>query len=197
MKGGRILGGRSVSHPKANRVLEVLAAVIDSLKGARVSYMMIGAWALSVWGRPRATMDLDFLVMVDGKGLGRLERHLIQEGFSSVETWLEWNPMLKDLQRRMQFEGIAVDLMCPRDIHDNQAFERRKRKRSHPAETESGASPGLRGCPLSAGTIQEDAGFRIPETLVWTTRIGSGTGLRPGGMNTAKAPWVKMHEASP
>jgi len=31
--------------------------------------MMIGAWALSVWGRPRATMDLDFLVMVDGKGL--------------------------------------------------------------------------------------------------------------------------------
>jgi hypothetical protein len=66
-----------VSHPKANRVLEVLAAVIDSLKGARVSYMMIGAWALSVWGRPRATMDLDFLVMVDGKGLGRLERHLI------------------------------------------------------------------------------------------------------------------------
>jgi hypothetical protein len=129
MKGGRILGGRSVSHPKTNRVLEVLAAVIDSLKGARVSYMMIGAWALSVWGRPRATMDLDFLVMVDGKGLGRLERHLIQEGFSSVETWLEWNPMLKELQRRMQFEGIAVDLMCPRDIHDNQAFERRKRKR--------------------------------------------------------------------
>jgi len=49
-----------VSNPKANRVLEVLAAVIDSLKGARVSYMMIGAWALSVWGRPRATMDLDF-----------------------------------------------------------------------------------------------------------------------------------------
>ena len=30
-----------MSHPKANRVLEALAAVIDSLKGARVSYMMI------------------------------------------------------------------------------------------------------------------------------------------------------------
>ncbi len=42
-----------MSHPKANRVLEALAAVIDSLKGARVSYMMIGAWALSVWGKPK------------------------------------------------------------------------------------------------------------------------------------------------
>ena len=118
-----------MSHPKANRVLEVLAAVIDSLKGARVPYMMIGAWALAVWGRPRATMDLDFLVMTDDKGLGRLERHLLQEGFFSDETWLEWNPMLKDLQRRMQFQGVAVDLMRPRDIHDDQAFERRKRKR--------------------------------------------------------------------
>ena len=85
-----------------------MTGVIDSLKGAKAPYMMIGAWALSVWGRPRATMDLDFLVMVDGNGLDRLERHLLQEGFSSVETWLEWNPMLKDMQRRMHFDGIAV-----------------------------------------------------------------------------------------
>jgi hypothetical protein len=119
----------SVSHPKDNRVLDILVAIVDSLRGTRVSYMMIGAWALAVWGRPRATMDLDFLVMVDGKGLGRLERYLIQEGFSLDETWLEWNPMLKDLQCRMQFQSVTVDLMRPRDIHDNQAFERRKRKR--------------------------------------------------------------------
>lgn len=118
-----------MSQPKDNRVLEILAAVVDSLRGTRVSYMMIGAWALAVWGRPRATMDLDFLVMVDDKGLVRLEKHLVHEGFSSDETWLEWNPMLKKLQRRMQFQGVAVDLMRPRDIHDNQAFERRKRKR--------------------------------------------------------------------
>lgn len=117
-----------MAYPKDNRVLEILAAVIDSLKGTRVSYMMIGAWTLAVWGRPRATMDLDFLVLVDDKGLAGLGKHLIQEGFSVDETWLEWNPMLKDSQLRMQFKGVAVDLMRPQDIHDNQAFERRKRK---------------------------------------------------------------------
>jgi hypothetical protein len=118
-----------VAQPKNNRVLDVLGVVIDSLKGTTVPFMIIGAWALAVWGRPRATVDLDFQVMVDEQGLGRLEKDLIRKGFSLDETWLEWNPMLKDLQRRMQLQGVTVDLMRPRDVHDNQAFERRKRKK--------------------------------------------------------------------
>jgi len=85
MKGGRIPGGRSVSHPKANRVLEALAGVIDSLKGARVSYMMIGAPedlilqklkvgrprdfedALSVLERSRKTLDFEYLKHWSGR----------------------------------------------------------------------------------------------------------------------------------
>lgn len=118
-----------MSLPEENRVLDVLVAIIDCLKRTRVSYMMIGAWALAVWGRPRATMDLDLMVMVDEAGLGRLGERLIHEKFSLDETWLEWNPMLKGSQLRMQFRDVAVDLMRPRDIHDNQAFERRKKKR--------------------------------------------------------------------
>jgi hypothetical protein len=90
--------------------------------------MIIGAWALAVWGRPRATMDLDLMVMVDERGLDRLERNLIHQGFSSDDAWLEWNPMLKASQRRMQFRGVTVDLMRPRDTQDDQAIERRKRK---------------------------------------------------------------------
>jgi len=109
--------------------MDVLAAIIDSLRNVRAPYMMIGAWALAVWGRPRATMDLDFLVMVDDKGLERLGEQLIQEGFSLDETWLDWNPLLKGSQLRMQYHDVIVDLMRPRDVHDNQAFERRKRKR--------------------------------------------------------------------
>ena len=117
-----------MSHPKNNRILDVLAAIIDSLRGKRVLYMMIGAWALALWGRPRATMDFDFLVMVDEEGLDRLEKGLIQEGFSLDETWLEWNPMLRSFQLRLQYRGVTVDFMRPRDMHDNQAFERRKRE---------------------------------------------------------------------
>lgn len=118
-----------MAHPKGSGLLKILASVIDSLWGTRVPYMLIGAWALTMWGRPRATMDLDFLVMVDEEGLGRLENLLIHEGFLRDETWLEWNPMLKGSQVRMQFQGVAVDLIRPRDIHDNHAFDRRKRKR--------------------------------------------------------------------
>jgi hypothetical protein len=105
-----------------------LAAVVHSLGGTRVRYMIIGAWAVAVWGRPRATMDLDLMVMVDESGLDHLERDLIHQGFSADDAWLEWNPVLKSSQRRMQFRGVTVDLMRPRDIQDDQALKRRKRK---------------------------------------------------------------------
>lgn len=116
-------------HPNKSSLLDILAAVIASLRSARVPYMMIGAWALAVWGRPRATMDLDFMIMVDESGLEDLRDLLSREGFSMDQTWLEWNPMLRGSQLRMQFRGATVDLMRPRDTHDNHAFERRKRKR--------------------------------------------------------------------
>ncbi|MFH1123184.1 MAG: hypothetical protein V1758_05930 [Pseudomonadota bacterium] len=115
--------------PKHSRLMDVLAAIIDSLRKVRAPYIMIGAWALAVWGRPRATMDVDFLVMVDDKGLDRLGEQLIQTGFSMDETWLDWNPLLKGAQLRMQYHDVTVDLMRPRDVHDNEAFKRRKRKR--------------------------------------------------------------------
>ncbi len=118
-----------MSQPKENRLLEVLAAVIDSLRRAKVGYMIIGAWALAVWGRPRATMDLDFLVMLEEDGLGHLGERLGGEGLLVDETWAKWNPMLRGLQLRMQCQGIMVDLMRPRDAHDQQAFARRKKKR--------------------------------------------------------------------
>lgn len=118
-----------MSQRKNNRVLNALAAIIDCLKRGRVPYMMIGAWALAAWGRPRATMDLDFMVIIDDNTLDHLGKALFHEGFSLDETWLEWNPMLKDLQRRLEFQGVTIDLMRPRDEHDNQAFDRRKKKK--------------------------------------------------------------------
>jgi hypothetical protein len=118
-----------VPQPKGIRLLDVLAAVIDTLRRAKVPCMMIGAWVLGVWGRPRATMDLDFLVMLEEGAFGCFGKQLIQEGFSLDESWQEWKPMLKGLQLRMQLHGVTVDLMRPRDFHDRQAFARRKRKR--------------------------------------------------------------------
>jgi len=74
-----------VPQPKKSRLLDVLAAIIDSFKRVRVGYMIIGAWALAVWGRPRATMDLDFFVMLEEEALGHLGEQMAREGFSLDE----------------------------------------------------------------------------------------------------------------
>ena len=45
------------------------------------------------------------------------------------ETWMKWNPLLRGFQLRFQFGGFAVDVLRPRDAHDEQVFKRKQRKR--------------------------------------------------------------------
>ena len=59
-----------------DRLLNVLAAIIDSLRSARAPFMIIGAWAVAVWGRPRATMDLDFMLMIEEEDLVHLGKDI-------------------------------------------------------------------------------------------------------------------------
>lgn len=108
---------------------ELLGRIVACFRRERVSYAMIGAWALSVWGTSRATNDIDFLVLVDEEKLSRLSDRMMDAGFELDETWLKWNPMLRGFQLRFQFQGTTVDLLRPRDAHDQQVFRRRRRKR--------------------------------------------------------------------
>ena len=39
-----------------------LLRVADALSELQLPYMIIGAFALSAWGRPRATLDLDLII---------------------------------------------------------------------------------------------------------------------------------------
>lgn len=96
---------------------------------ARVRYAIIGAWALSLWGKPRATADLDFLILVDEQGLERVGRFLTEAGMSVDEVWQQWNPLLRGSQLRFQHRGVAIDLLCPRDNHDQIIFRRRRKRR--------------------------------------------------------------------
>jgi hypothetical protein len=90
---------------------------------------MIGAWALAAWGRPRATTDVDFLVLVREKDFSRLGERMTQVGMILDETWRQWNPVLRGSQLRFQFQATTIDLLRPRDAHDQQVFRRRRRKR--------------------------------------------------------------------
>ncbi len=110
-------------------IAALLQRVTICFRRERVPYVLIGAWALAAWGRPRATADLDFLVLVNKEDLDRLSGRMTQAGMELDETWLEWNPMLRGFQLRFHSQGIMVDLLRPRDAHDRQIFQRKRKKR--------------------------------------------------------------------
>lgn len=109
-------------------VAALLERVVARFRRERVPYVLIGAWALAAWGRPRATNDVDFLVLVSEEDLGRLSERMTQAGMALDEAWLKWNPMLRGFQLRFQFQGTTVDVLRPRDAHDRQVFRRKRKK---------------------------------------------------------------------
>ncbi|MGH7823764.1 MAG: hypothetical protein ACREQ7_01095 [Candidatus Binatia bacterium] len=106
-----------------------MAHVVERLRRARVRYAIIGAWALSLWGKPRATADLDFLVLVKDEELERLTAFMTGAGMDVDEAWQQWNPLLRGSQVRFQYRGVTIDFLCPRDRHDQEIFRRRRKKR--------------------------------------------------------------------
>ena len=98
-----------------DNIAALLARIVPCFRRERVPYVLIGAWALAAWGRPRSTNDLDFLVLVNEGDVDRLSRRLAQAGMELDETWLEWNPMLRDSQLRFQSQGVTIDILLPRD----------------------------------------------------------------------------------
>lgn len=107
----------------------LLERIVGCFRRERTPYVLIGAWALAVWGRPRATNDLDFLVLVNEDNVDRLRSRLTQAGLEFDETWQEWNPMLRGSQLRFQSQGVTIDILLPRDPHDQQVFLRKRKKR--------------------------------------------------------------------
>lgn len=107
----------------------LLDRVVVCLRRERIPYVLIGAWALAVWGRPRATLDVDFLVLIKEEELERLSTQMTRAGLKLDETWLDWNPMLRGAQLRFQWQEASIDLLRPRDQHDRQIFQRRRKKR--------------------------------------------------------------------
>ena len=107
----------------------LLERIVACFRRERVPSVLIGACALAAWGTPRATSDVDFLVSVNEGDFDPLRDRMIQAGMALDETWLQWNPLLRGFQLRFQFQGTTVDVLRPRDEHDQQVFRRKRRKR--------------------------------------------------------------------
>lgn len=112
-----------------DRLLQVLSHTVDCLLREETSYVLMGAWALGVWGQPRATLDLDFLVGVNERDLVGQGERMTQAGMRVDDAWMEANPLLKGTQLRLRYKGVAIDLLRPRDRHDQQTLRRGRRKR--------------------------------------------------------------------
>ncbi len=68
------------------RGVEEIFSCLDALKqeGAVSDYLLIGGLAVSIWGRPRATRDIDLLVMLDNSAdVSVFSRRLTEKGMKN------------------------------------------------------------------------------------------------------------------
>ena len=114
--------------PGPSVLKDKLLQIVDVLGELRLSYMVIGAFALAAWGRPRATLDLDFILQTT-EIPDKLVQKLNDLGFRFDRTWDRYNPMIRAFHKRFRSGRIPVDLLLNRDEHDLASFGRRKKKR--------------------------------------------------------------------
>ena len=57
---------------------------IQCLNGHEVRYLLVGGWAVGLYGNPRATKDIDFLIASDDENIARLQSALLEFGAPTV-----------------------------------------------------------------------------------------------------------------
>ena len=59
---------------------------IQCLNEHSVRYLLVGGWAVGIYGNPRATKDIDFLIATDDENIGKLQSALAEFGAPTVEN---------------------------------------------------------------------------------------------------------------
>lgn len=110
------------SHPFE----EAFGDLFRTLNELPFPYCLMGALALGAWGTPRATHDLDAMIAIGHTDRPQLLQALSAYGFAEDAQWAEHNPMIRDVHVRLQRGAIPVDLMLPKDTHDQACLARRR-----------------------------------------------------------------------
>jgi hypothetical protein len=108
---------------------DAFADLFHTLNSFPHPYCLLGALALGAWGTPRTTQDLDVLISVDQEDRPDLIKQLEARGFLVDNQWSEHNPMIREFHVRLHRNAIPVDLMLPRDAHDQECLTRRRQYR--------------------------------------------------------------------
>ena len=111
---------------------QLLVKIASILEKLRIIYFITGGFAVSVWGRPRATFDIDIVIQLAGRDLPRLARALrllSKGGYLDEETARRAAEKGKGSFNFIHPEsGIKVDFFVERDS----AFARSQFKRRVP-----------------------------------------------------------------
>lgn len=81
---------------------EVLTTAIDALSFPPLPYCLIGALALGAYARPRATHDVDLLILTDRTASHAYIEPLRAKGFVIASDWLAENPTAQDVVTRLR-----------------------------------------------------------------------------------------------
>jgi predicted nucleotidyltransferase len=57
---------------------------LNSLNKNNVKYLLLGGWAVGIYGAPRATADLDVFIEIDDENIGKLQKALYEFGAPTV-----------------------------------------------------------------------------------------------------------------
>jgi hypothetical protein len=115
-----------MADPGPRQFSEALFEVAGLLESLPVPYVIFGAVAVGIWGRIRATLDVDFMVLTDDAGLAGVETAAPAAGLVVDHRWLEWNPQRRGVQVRLVVEPFRADVVRAVSAHDEAAIERRR-----------------------------------------------------------------------
>ncbi|MEJ2053108.1 MAG: nucleotidyltransferase [Calditrichaceae bacterium] len=59
---------------------------IQYLNEFDVHYLLVGGWAVGIYGNPRATKDIDFLISTDDENINKLQKALFKFGAPTVDN---------------------------------------------------------------------------------------------------------------
>lgn len=109
--------------------LAVVELAHRALSSTQAPYCVIGALALGVWGTPRATYDVDFLVLADCTDPQPFLGLLHTGGFAISESWHHANPMAREVALRLAHPTaphFPVDLVFSLGPFDRAVLDRRR-----------------------------------------------------------------------
>lgn len=84
----------------------MLAALAKILEQNQKSYFVTGGFAVSVWGRPRATFDIDIVMVIDEKDIRLVAKALRTLGEA---MYVDEDVMKKEIRKKGEFNVIHPD----------------------------------------------------------------------------------------